>query len=178
MFHRRRSQRQLERRYTSAGLPDSPCTTRAYAWRIVAVPALLGLFGACHRPGLPDPSISAADSLIGSWSVESRDEGGTAYSGTLAVARYDGGGVYSGDLQMGFKGPDGADIAVAENAKITVDGAKVLVQCSKAVVLTENGDYNADNFLLTRQGQDVLKGLAKDSHSVAGTITLTRTHHP
>lgn len=162
IVHMRGSHQQLERR-----------DTQVRSWRIVAGAGLLGLLGACHRPGLPDPAISA-DSLLGSWTVESRDESGTDYSGTLKVARYDGGGVYAGDLQMGFKGPDGADIAVAENAKITVDGTKVLVQCSKAVVLTENGDYNADNFLLTRQGQDVLKGLAKDSHSVAGTITLTR----
>lgn len=161
----RGSQRQLKRKRTA---------------RALAAPALLLLLGACHRPGLGEPSISAADSLIGSWSVDSRDEVGTVYSGTLEVARYDGQGAYSGDLHMGFTGPDGADVAVAENAKITLDGARVLVKCSKAVVLTENGDYNADNFLLTREGPDVLKGLAKDSGSVAGTITLTRKHgsHP
>lgn len=138
------------------------------------MPALLVALSACHRPGLPDPAISAANSLLGSWSVESRDEGGTVYSGTLQIAKYDGNGAYSGDLQMGFKGPDGKDVAVAENAKITLDGERVLVTCSKAVVLTENGEYNADNFLLTRAGPDVLKGLGKDDHSIGGTISLTR----
>jgi hypothetical protein len=132
------------------------------------------VLGACHRHGLPRPSVSVADSLAGSWSIESRDDGGTVYSGTLEVKSYDGGGTYSGDLQMGFTARDGVDMAVAENAKITIEGARVLVKCSKAVVLTENGEYNADNFLVTREGPDVLKGYGKDNNSVGGTITLTR----
>jgi hypothetical protein len=148
-------------------------------WRMVrSAPAVLlsialAVLSACRPPATPS-SVVDRDSLVGSWSVESRDEGGTAYSGILDVTKYNGDGVYSGELQMAFTGGDGVDRAVVENARITVNGTKVLVQCSKAVVLTENGEYNADNFLLTRVNQNVLQGIGKDSHSVDGTITMTR----
>lgn len=161
--------------------PVSPVTPRVRpkAARAAGWAATLAALAACHPadPGSVGSTVGT-DSLLGHWSLESRDDAGNAYAGVLDVKRHVNRGVYAGDLEIEFTTPEGIKTAVIEDALISIEGAEVLVRCARPVVVTENGEYNADNFLLRRMGPDLLRGMGKDSHSVGGTITLTRRAMP
>lgn len=140
--------------------------------RALAVATLAGaclVLEACHR------QVAVDASLMGHWSVQYHGGDGIAYSGVLDVARSTGAGLYSGTLQLGFRGPRRlADTLVMEDAQITVQGSQVTVNCTKPVVLTEDSEYVPDNFVLRRLRQNVLKGYERDILSINGTVILTK----
>jgi hypothetical protein len=130
------------------------------------------------------PSVSAAssqavtsgpDGMMGQWSVEILGFDGLTYSGVLDVTQRTGDGLYKGDLALQFQQQSGGQSSeVEQDARVTVDGNTVIVICTRAVVVTEDADYTADNFLLMRSGPNLLKGYDKDTHSIVGNVTMTK----
>jgi hypothetical protein len=158
--------------------PESHATAGRTPWRRMTMPLFatgLAALAACGQVELDAASEPPdTDGMLGTWAVDFRAGDGVTYLGTLDVLKSTGPGSYRGNLRFEFTSERGDDEAVEEDAYISVQGRQVAVNCRKPVVVTENGDYVPDNFYLTRQGGNVMKGIEKDILAVGGTATFTK----
>ncbi len=112
--------------------------------------------------------------MMGEWLVDYVSPTGYTANGSLRVTQNLGGGSFRGMLVLGYTSSDGEAKRVQQDAIITVQGDSVTVNGSNPVYLQGTGKYNADNYYLSVNSANLLRGKNTDAKGVGGAVVISR----